>query len=330
VLGLYAYISYRSEGRKLDFILIFIFYLLCQFSKETGVTFIACIFLGELFLFKSKLSSFIKRYYALFLIAVLFAVLRLVLYPDFPALDIKLNIIAIAGETVKNIIFTFTAFVVSLDFTFIKDIYKSGSSNYSAAFTEILKNYPFAIAGILLSAVCFVLIFRRRDRIINTSFIFIFITISSFMWLAGFERYLYLPSVGFCIMLLDYLFKISSENAFKRRVVLIILALFFAYNIYSLKEKESYWLKASEISRAAVGRILELTKDLPPGSKVYFKDLPGEYKSAWILRNGIHEIPELFLKRKDLYYYYIYQKPEMTKGTGIYIYDYKSDKLYIE
>jgi hypothetical protein len=117
---------------------------------------------------------------------------------------------------------------------------------------------------------------------------------------------------------------------FKGKIIMVILGLYFIYNIYNLEIKESHWVKASEISRNTVNKIIELTNELPSGSKVYFKNLPGEYKSAWILRYGIHEVPELFINRKDLFFYYISEKMIDSNFNEVYIYDYNQGVLYKE
>ncbi|MCI0449231.1 MAG: hypothetical protein L0Y79_05500 [Chlorobi bacterium] len=330
ITGLYAYICYRKSNKPAYLIYVFALYSASLLSKETAVSFIGCIFWGEVFLFKSTFYQFLKKYYILFIITFLFLASRYFLFPRLDLLQVSFDLIVILAETFKNIIFTFTAFIVSLDFMLIKDIYKLNNANYVQTFLDVAKQYPLALLGISVSVIIYVLILKKRDKITYISLIYILITIASFVWLAGYERYLYLPSAGFCILLIHYLFKISKENVFKEKIIMVILALYFTYNMYNLEMKESQWIRASEISQSAVSRILDLTRDLPADSKVYFKNIPGEYKSAWVLRYGIHEIPELFLNRKNLFFYYISERPAdfRTNESNVYVYDYYQDILY--
>jgi hypothetical protein len=331
LFGLYFYLLYKSDSKIQNLVYVFLMYLCCILSKETAVTFIACIFLSELFLFKGSFKNFIRKYFPLILITIAFAVIRYFFFPKLDVLNKPESFISVISEMVKNYIFSFTAFVVSLDFTFIKDIYKSNNAGLITTLYELTVRYPHAVAGVVVSSALYVLIMKKSLKLKYILLIFSALTILSFAWLAGYERYLYLPSVGFCLLLILYLFNAGKLSAFNKIPLYVILALILIYHIYNLKEKESQWLIASEISKKTITRILDLTRELPSESKVYFRGLPGEYKSAWILRNGIHEVPVLFLKRNDLKFYYIYQKPEgRMNEPNVYVYDYSTDKIYKE
>jgi protein O-mannosyl-transferase len=326
--GLYFYLLYRSEGIKHRLIYVFISFLCCILSKETAVTFLACIFLSEWLIYKSSIKDFVKRYYPLLLTIFVFASVR---YFFFSRLDILSKPSSVISEILKNYIFSFTAFVVSLDFVLIKDIYKNNNTNLSGSLYDIFNLYPMALFAIIVSIALYILILRTPVKLKYVLLILSVITISSFAWLAGYERYLYLPSAGFCLLLSLYLFSIRRLYAFKKIPLYIIFTLIIIYQIYNLKEKESQWITASGISEKTISRIVDLTRGLPAESKVYLKDLPGEYKSAWILRYGIHEVPGLFLKRNDMKFYYIYQKPEgKLNEPNVYVYDHSVDKLYKE
>ncbi|MBZ0204505.1 MAG: hypothetical protein K8I03_15945 [Ignavibacteria bacterium] len=329
--GLYFYLLFRSGSRSRNLVFVYLFYMFCILSKETAPTFIACIFLSELLLFKSSAKDFMKKYYPLFFITIGFALIRYFFFSSLELLSMPASFISVIQETIKNYIFSFTAFIVSLDFIFIKDIYRSNGSASIATLRDLAQRYPFAIAGITASFIVYVIILRKFSLLKISLVVFSVVVISSFSWLAGYERYLFLPSVGFCLLLSIYLFNNAWLNTFNKMPLFIIIAGIIVYNVYSLKDKESHWITASKISEKTVTRILDLTRELPPRSIVYFKGLPGEYKSAWILRFGISEIPGLFLKRNDMNFYYIYQKPEHNVNEeNIYVYDYDMDKIYKE
>lgn len=328
ILGLFTYFKYKENEKRSDLLLIFVFYLLCILSKETAVSFVLCLFLSELFLFKNKISVFFRKFYFLLIITFSFILLRYFAFPGLNKLDYSVNFIILATEIFKNLIFTFTAFIVSLDFTYIKDIYKLNNSSILDTARNIFIEYPAALVHIFISIVLYLTIFLKRDRIINSTFAFILITILSFAWLAGYERYLYLPSAGFCIMIFHYAFKVSQQKKYIKNVLIAVFIFFFTYNIYSLEQKEANWSIASQMSFKTVSQIVNLTKNLPPGSEVYFNDMPSDYKGAWILRDGIHELPELFVQRNDIKFYYFYEMPVENKSDkNIYIYDYWQNRL---
>jgi|GEM_PF-3464989 len=328
VLGLIAYLKYSEDKKFSNLIFIIIFYLLCLLSKETAVSFLLCLFFGEILLYKHKITDFFKQFYSLILITAAFILIRYLAFSNLDKLEYSFNIFTIISEILKNVIFTFTAFLTSLDFTYIKDIYKGNNSNLVESFKMILNVYPAVLIYVFISCIFYIIIIIKRDKIIYLSFAFIFITISSFAWLAGYERYLYLPSIGFCIMIVHFFFKVTKIKKYAKNTAIILLIIFIVYNIYNLKQKKANWDIASQISFKTVSQIVNLTKDLPAGSEVYFKNLPGDYKGAWILRDGIHEIPELFVKRNDIKFYYEYEMPDEKKSDKmIYIYTYPGDIL---
>lgn len=329
IAGLYNYLQYKSNYKKSSLFYVYLFFTLCIFSKETAVTFLICIFLAEPFLFKSPVKKSFASFFPLLLLTAAFILIRYFFFSSLDVLSRPESLSSVLMEVIKNYIFAFTAFLVSLDFVLIKNIYKVNGTDFINTFFQLLSQYKAAVFGIILSFILYFLMLRRYVKLKLVLLAFSIITISSFAWLAGYERYLYLPSAGFCLLVIYWLF--TELNAFNKKLLYAILCLLLVYNIYCLKEKQQQWVTASQISKQTVGRIVELTKGLPEGSKVYFKGVPGEYKSAWILRYGIHELPGLFLKREDIKFYYIYQKNDkLLNEPNVYVYDYPADKLYIE
>jgi hypothetical protein len=87
----------------------------------------------------------------------------------------------------------------------------------------------------------------------------------------------------------------------------------------------------SKIIENAIGQIRHLTPTLLPGSKVYFRDLPDNYKGAWIFRDGIQYFPRLVLQRDDLYFSKIYEENIRTDPkSNIYVFNYINGYLQLE
>ncbi len=327
--GLYIYLRYKDSSKNINLLIVYALYLFCILSKETAITFILCLFISERFLFKNNIKNFIKEYYPLMLITFGFSAIRYFFYSSLAVLDMPDSILIAISVIIKNYLFSLTAFFFSLDFIHLKNIFNENNANIVKSFFRAINIYPLSVISVIVSLLIYGLILIKSVKLNYILFIFSVISISSYAWLAGYERYLYLPSVSLCILLVYNLFEIKIFSVLKKIPIYFILVVLIIYNVVNLKEKESHWIIASEISRNTVSRIIELTCELPPESKVYFKDLPGEYKSAWVLRYGIHELPSLFLQRNDIKFYYLYQKPDRVNiDSNSYEYDYSLDKIY--
>ena len=327
--GLICYFKFKQDNSARHYYLIFVYYLFCILSKETAVTMAVFIGVSELLFYRTGIMQVLKRYYPLAVITAAFAATRYFFFPSMDILNRPDSLFSVISETAKNFIFSFTGFLFSMDFVFLKDIYREHDMNIISSLYGIAEVYPLALIMILTAGAVYALILLRPDKLKLVLIVFVFISVLSYAWLAGYERYLYLPSAGLCLLLVYYLATSKALFAFHKIPLFIIFASILLYNIVSLEEKESNWIVASAISQKTVTRIVELTGSLPAGSKVFFKNLPDQYKGAWVLRYGVQEVPILFMDRSDVKFYYDYQKPETPlNGLNEYEYDYNTDKLY--
>jgi len=105
------------------------------------------------------------------------------------------------------------------------------------------------------------------------------------------ERYNYLPSVVFCILLSLLIIQIRKDKFLK----IIILASLLLYFSSFLINKNDNWHQASLISKNAIlndfKQAIDLTKQ---NEKLLFVALPDNFEGAPVLRNGIKEAINLF------------------------------------
>jgi len=328
ILGIYYYMVFRDAGKKYSLLSALVFYSLSIFSKETAVSFVLCIFTAELLVYKQTFKKSLSTTLPFIVITLIFIAARYFIYPYVDEIKGSFNLISIISESVKNFIFTFTAFIASLDFMALKEIYRLNNSDLISSVREMAIQYPGAIAAIILSALFYAAALIKSDKIIFISFGFIFISILSFIWLIAYERYLYLPSAGFCILVIHFTYKQLNKGRAIRYISIIILLIFFVYNIINLINKRDNWEIAAETSKSTIAEIILQTKELPAGTIVGFKNLPDNYRGAWILRGGIHTVPELFMNRKDLQFYDVYLMPaDIPDKNKVYIYDYNNKSL---
>lgn len=329
-LNIYLYGKQYPDKQKI--ILIIIFFICSLLSKENAVSFFILVLVLEIFIFHNKLLIVLKSYFSLIIVSGSYFLLRILLKTQISGLEMSNRFTGIISETVKNIIFSFTAFIFSLNFIAIKEIYKGHNINYTDTLVSLLKYYPFSVILIIFSIFLFVLLFIKRNKIINFGFLFISLTILPFVWLTGYERYLYLPSFGFALILTESLYYFyKKKNAYKM-IVMLILSVFIVYNVYNIQEREYNWKKASDICKNAIEEIQKLSADFPPNSKVYFRDLPDNYNGAWIFRDGIQYVPDVILKRNDLFFSRVFEEDTVRTNlnNNIYIFDYYNGKLTLE
>jgi hypothetical protein len=97
------------------------------------------------------------------------------------------------------------------------------------------------------------------------------------------ERYLYLPSAGFCLLLGFLLPKIFKKK-FWLAVFSLIIIFYFSFFLIN---KNLDWREASEISKKIVndfGRVVDLKTQ---NAGIVFFSLPDTYRGAHVFRNGI-------------------------------------------
>ena len=331
LIALYFYLAYKQNGAIKNKLWLIIFFIFALCSKENTMVFLLLIISVEVFFFKTKLMSFFKNYYALPVISVGYLILRIILYDEQRlGLLYSTKISDIIIESIKNIFFTFTAFIFSLNFIQIKDIFREHQSNFIYSLDALIKLYPAAVLVIILTIAIYILIFIKRNKLINFGFLFIFITIVPFMWLAGYERYLYLPSFGF-VLLAGETFGNLLKSDFYKYFAVILLSFFFIYNIYCIMEKKENYTKASEIALNGVNEIVRVSAVLPLNSDVYFRNLPDNYNGAWIFRDGVQYFPELYLNRIDLKFNKIYEDDIYTNEyQNVFVFNYDNGILKLE
>lgn len=296
---LLIYFKLKLNGfNKIYLLLISFLFIIALFTKETSISLILVVFIIEKLFYKTSIKIFIKDYYLLLFSILFFLLIKFFMTPRLTELYTKTSLLTYFFESIKNLFFAFTAFLFSLDFIAIKDLYKATVPNFYHFGIRLIIEQPKAAFLIFHSVVLYFLFLYRKDKLIIFCFYFILLTILPFMWLVGYERYLYLPSAGFVILIVYYLY----HNLRNRRkwLAVFFLLLMFLYNGYSLIKKNNYWNYASQQSQDIVKQMGEVTENLPSGSKVYFENLPDNYKGAWIFREGVRYIPYLIYDKKDL------------------------------
>ena len=102
------------------------------------------------------------------------------------------------------------------------------------------------------------------------------------------ERFLYIPSVGFLLLLglgLEHLLR--SRSPVLRAAGALTLGIWVALNVFETREKNERWHRAGEVVRGVQDQMKAFYPAFPRGAHLFFLDLPDNYRGAYIYRNGI-------------------------------------------
>lgn len=140
----------------------------------------------------------------------------------------------------------------------------------------------FFLLSFSVSFVCFFMIFffirKLRAEIV---FPLLFIFFALFIYLFSFntaERYLYLPSVGLCILLGLFFDKCKSDFVFK-----ILLAVYLLIHSVSIVIRLYDYKEASYYSANVVKDLNEKTKGISSGSVIFFENIPPKKNGIFFL-----------------------------------------------
>ena len=258
-------------------ILSVLFFTFALLSKETAVTLPLIILLMDFYLFKSKdKKNLIKKMmpYLLILLIYLFVRSYLINNPTdylFTRFNIKI---------------LFKILIIFPSRIFIPPLGKFFIGNFGIPLNAIL----FLIFIVLF----FLLILKKRATIIPKEIyligvIFLISMIPTMMLSVSStdtqgERFLYLPSAFFVILLTLMLYNICNLKYF---VIVIFIVLIFHY--VHLKNCNKNWILAGQISNRITTEIASLLKEKP----IIIINLPDSINGAFIFRNGISEAIEL-------------------------------------
>jgi len=130
----------------------------------------------------------------------------------------------------------------------------------------------------------------RIDKLIIFSLGWIIITLLPVIGLDNVaERYLYIPSVGFVILLSILINKFYRKKFSALVLVLIMTVSISGFYYLELKRVELSWKEAGEISNEILRALSTNYKQFPKKSTLYFVNLPLKVERAWVFPVGIED-----------------------------------------
>jgi hypothetical protein len=166
-----------------------------------------------------------------------------------------------------------------------------GAEGISAVLREASLGLPLLACGV---AILFAAL--RGSASVRLGLAWVLAAAAPFLLLPGSgERFAYLPSLGSCLVLgiaADRLVAGArtpgGRNAARAAAIAIPVALILGH-----LDRQADWRTASHWTRGIVGRWTFL-RNLDPAEPVEFAGIPGEYRSAWVFRNGFDSMVRLY------------------------------------
>jgi hypothetical protein len=331
--------NYLEDKRLGLYFLSFIFSILALLSKEDGTTIFLAVFMltalkssGEV---KSKLKRGILFSSPFFGLTVLYLIIRYFTVPEtIMSKFLTLNPIV----AIKNICY----FGISLLFPvrLFFDLIGFKVHSYLNNIVQFRLNSPWVILLVLAISLTFLLLIifflRRKIPGFKLGLLVLLIGILPYLLVNGNgQRFLYFSSLGFSIAIASLLLHFL-ERINKLRLLGLLMVLILVFNGAILYERAGWWRRAGETCQEVIAQAGETVGHYPPGSEVYFANLPQRMNGAYTFHTGFEEAiylfyPEVRAKVFDLGQLSAeeLQASKIKYGDNIFVYEKKGfEKVY--
>jgi hypothetical protein len=138
-------------------------------------------------------------------------------------------------------------------------------------------------------------------------------------------RFLYLPSIGACIIIVTWAKSLGEGRSWKKIAMFLPVLLFFLL----LVKNNTVWKSASEISERMTHQALTLLNDAEIQETLYVSGLPDNYGGAYIFRNGFSSAINILRAKKPLMLIDMNRltSDQTPRGPGHLILEWKMDRF---
>jgi protein O-mannosyl-transferase len=346
IISIWFIIKYISTKSRKSFIIIGISFFLSLVSKETGISFLLILPLTIFFFYDNFKKPLASVSILLISITVMWLILRKIIFADLErdmgvATSILNNTLNAAPDFFTKYA---TIFYILLRYVVLLIFPHPLTCDYNYAQIKIHNlNDPDALLGVILyvGLGLYSIVQIKSRNILVFAILFFLITlapISNVFFLGGStmaERFLYMPSLGFCIVLTHFIIKFTKSKifndnnlnklmTFKSTIFLIVFSISF---LYSLK-------------------IISRNKDWKDDITIFSHDVKTSINSAtanYILGNSLFNSVRSTLNKKNQLDTFMLAKhylkraleisPDYRTATSylsyIYIYENKIDSAYL-
>lgn len=293
LLAFYTYINFRDSKKKGLLAVSLISFCLSLLAKEIAITLPALILIYEVFrASRDKLKANFK----------------VILYPAVYALIVLVFFIIrylAIGLTTGYYASDQLSFTLSKSYSMLLNLFSDSLLFFQTRLEFVYffqnKHLIFLVALALLIYLS-IKLFKKHQLEISFWWTFYFI---SMIPVAGLlfgivndegERYNYLPSVAFSVILAMIIVKFFR----KKLIFYPLLIITLSYFGYQTVQKSLAWQTASEVSKQIINDLPKVVSwDKASEEQIIAFALPDSYKGAHLLRNGFREGLELLYPGKD-------------------------------
>ena len=295
VYSLLFWMNFRNKKSMIWYLLTFVFAVFAFLSYEGSIIILPLFILFDLFITKVRLTDrkTLISYIPFAAITAFYPFVRMFTHSVNFGGDYSYSLSHLIPNFIGNFLGYLGLFIAGEPFlplyTKSRDVLK-GDALYVAVF--------IFFALIVLAIVLFMnkkrLEFLRKSETVNFivfSFLFSFISLIPFLGLGNIsERYSYLASIGFAILLVVVLNKavsfIRKEN-YKAYLLLAITLLLGGWYYYQINLENAQWKEAGRITNRTLAYLRLYYDGSHPNSSFYFINPPIRKAQAWIFPVGL-------------------------------------------
>jgi len=230
LLSFYFYIKFSKLNIKKYFFFSLLLFLIAIFSSEEAIVLPLIIILYEYCFNRERLSKFIKNLIPFFIVALFFIAIRFFVLGIKGRLEEYLagNFFLTMLTMLKVYVYYIYLLIVPINLTLYHDIPAATS----------LFDFKVIISALILVTIFFFTIRFNKNRILFFSVFWFFITLipfSNILPLQNFmaERYLYVPSIAFSLLLSYLLITIFKKKNIARYGVVVFIVLLLGFYVFS-------------------------------------------------------------------------------------------------
>jgi len=297
VFMLLFWLNFRSKSSKINYILAVCFAILALLSYEGSIIVLPLIILLDIFLCKVNFRN-VKTWFSYIpyvLITIVYPLLRIATHSTTFGGDYSYSLTHLVPNVIGNYIGYIGLFIIGEPFL---PIYTLARNSLKGDSFYILIFLLLAILGSLL--VLFVnkhrlkiLMGNQTLKLVIFSLLFSFVSLIPFLGLGNIsERYSYLASVGFAILIITLLKKLSEfarNGNLKIYILVALTVLLGGWYYYQTNLENNQWHEAGRITNRTLGYLRLYFDGDQSNSNFYFVNLPIRKQQAWIFPVGLSD-----------------------------------------
>ncbi len=327
IFGLNSWINFREKKSIFSYIMVIIFGLCALLSYELAVVFPLLLLLTDLFFFKQKKNRSQMLAYLPFIIEIiLYGLVRLFTHATWGTGEYTYNFVHIIQNVCGNIFGYVGLFIAGEHFLPLYNSLRAMSRPNAIAL--------FVVLVALIITICIIL-WKSRKKISYLMTIkslklsiyglcFGLVALIPVLPLGHIaERYFYLGSIGFIILVLgivDFLADkfVKEKNKIAYSILVCVLAFILAWCTVDVRNENQQWEKAGEITRNTLVLMQTDYNKIRPNAVLYLYlvNPPVKFQNAWVFSSGLEDAM-WFVYREEKYIIFPMKTIEDAKANRL-------------